>query len=217
MDDKLKILILDDSERILLEFETFLTELGHIVFQALTPSQAFDILGNEKPDILILDIKLPEMDGLEVLERVKTEFPDIEVIMITGHGDMEKVIQAMRLGAFDFFNKPFRLFEIQKAIERTAKFVALNRRLRDLEWHHALVSEELERQTGRLMVGQSQGMKSVAAMMHRAAQADTALVLITGESGTGKELVARGIHSLSKRRDNYFLRGQLHGRSKGPV
>ncbi len=128
---KLKILILDDSKRIVFELKVFLEDCGHIVFESFSPSQAFEILEKHETDILILDIKLPEMDGLEVLKKVKSLLPDIEVIMITGHGDIENIIQAMRLGASDFFNKPFRLLDIQSAIERTSKFLELNNKLQN--------------------------------------------------------------------------------------
>ncbi|MCP4345952.1 MAG: sigma-54-dependent Fis family transcriptional regulator [Desulfobacterales bacterium] len=202
--NKLKILILDDSQRIVFELKVFLEECDYIVYESLSPSQAFEILDKNEIDIMILDIKLPEMDGLEVLKRVKSQFPDIEVIMVTGHGDIEKVIQAMRLGAFDFFNKPFRLVDIQNAIERTKKYVFLNNKLKTVENNYALVSKELRDKTGHHIAGRSKAIKSVLELMYKVAETDTTSVLITGESGTGKELVARGIHSLSKRKDNYF-------------
>ncbi|OQX25658.1 MAG: hypothetical protein BWK80_14405 [Desulfobacteraceae bacterium IS3] len=202
--NKLKILILDDSERIVFELKTFFQDLDYIVFESLTPSQAFEILDKNETDIMILDINLPEMNGLEVLKRVKSRFPDIEVIMITGHGDMEKVIEAMRAGVSDFFNKPFRLVDIQNAIERTRKFVALNQKLKTVQKHYSLISKELRNRVEHQIVGESDAIKSVMDMMQKAAEADNTPVLITGESGTGKELVARGIHHLSRRNSHYF-------------
>jgi DNA-binding NtrC family response regulator len=202
--NKLKILILDDSERIVFELKTFFQDLDYMVFESFIPSQAFEILDKNETDIMILDINLPEMNGLEVLKRVKSRFPDIEVIMITGHGDMEKVIEAMRAGVSDFFNKPFRLVDIQNAIERTRKFVELNQKLKTVQKHYELVSKELRNRVEHQIVGESNAVKSLMAMMQKAAEADNTPVLITGESGTGKELVARGIHYLSRRSSHYF-------------
>ena len=96
--DKLKILIVDDDPWIRAELHEFLTENQYTVFQAGLPSEAFRIVDDHEPDIVILDLKLREMDGLAVLEQLKASFPDMEVILITGHGDMDSVIQAMRLG-----------------------------------------------------------------------------------------------------------------------
>ena len=122
----LRILVLDDEVRMQDEIEEFLIGQQFIVYKAGTPSEAFTTLDKTEIDILILDIKLPEMGGLEVLQKVKVSHPDMEVIMISGHGDMNTVIEAMRYGAFDYFQKPFRLPEIKHAIERTRRFILLN-------------------------------------------------------------------------------------------
>jgi DNA-binding NtrC family response regulator len=106
----LNILILDDEERVRNEIEEFLLEKKFTVYKAEAPSVADAILKDNEIDILILDINLPEMDGLQFLAKVKQEYANIEVIMISGHGDMNSVIEAMRLGAADYFPKPFRLF-----------------------------------------------------------------------------------------------------------
>ena len=107
MSTALNILVLDDEPRVLDEIEEFLTSKDYHVFKAGLPSQAFDILAKEAISIMILDVKLPEMNGLEVLNKVKQTYSHVEVIMISGHGDMETVIQAMRGGATDYFPKPF--------------------------------------------------------------------------------------------------------------
>lgn len=157
-----------------------------------------------KTDLAILDIKLPEMDGLEVLKRLKKDYPSLEIIMISGHGDISSVIEAMRLGAADFFQKPFRLLEINSAIERTTRFIALQKKLNEVEKSYSLLSRELKKNTGHQLLGDSKAIKNVVGLMTKVARAGDTSVLITGESGTGKELVARGIHYLSDRAKYYF-------------
>jgi len=200
----LSILVLDDEKAIRVEIVEFLTEEGYSLFEAERPSQTFSILEEIKIDVLILDLQLPEMDGLSVLRRVKEDYPSMEVIMITGHGDMDAVIQAMRLGAMEFFTKPFRLLDMKAAIQRSRRFVELNSQLKEANLGYALLSKELQENVGHQIIGTSLAMKRVVDLMERVAKSDTTSVLITGESGTGKELVARGIHFLSNRKKNLF-------------
>ncbi len=202
--EKLKILIVDDEARIRDELDRFLGAAGYAVFQAERPSQAFEIAERRGPDIVILDIRLPETDGLTVLEKMKQSWPDMEFIMITGHGDMDSAIRALRLGASDFFTKPFRLAAIQGAIKRTRRFLELNRRLKTVEFNYSMLSKELYGSMKYKIIAESPGMKKVVDMMTRVAGTDDTTVLVTGESGTGKELVAQGIHHLSARKDAHF-------------
>ena len=201
---KLNILILDDEQGIRNELKDFFDLFEYHVFTAEIPSKAFPILEKNHIDIMILDIQLPEMNGIEVLKKVKTEYPDIEVIMITGHGDQDSIIQSLRFGAFDFFKKPFRTLEIKSAIERTQKFIDLGNRLKDIQQNYSLLSKELQEQLGSTIVGKSTKMKTVMELISKVACFDDTSVLITGESGTGKELIARSIHFLSNRKNTYF-------------
>ncbi len=200
----LSVLVLDDELRMRDEIEEFLSGQQYLIHKASAPSMAFEILEKTPVDILILDVKLPEMDGLEVLKKVKQSHPNLEVIMISGHGDMNTVIEAMRYGAFDYFQKPFRLPEISHAIERTRRFILLNEKLKNTEYKFDLLSNEIQSVFGHDLIGKSASMKKVVDLMTRVAMADTTSVLITGESGTGKELVARGIHFLSNRKKQFF-------------
>ena len=200
----LSILIIDDEGSYRDEIGEFLKRKGFLIYKAGLPSEAFKVLEEEEIDIVILDIKLPEMSGLEVLKKIKSSYPDIEVIMITGHGDMDSVIKSMRLGASDFFNKPFSLIDIQSSIERTKRFLELNHKLKEVQFSNTLLSKELKRRTGSQIIGKSPSMQKVFEMMSKVAKSDATSVLIIGESGTGKELVARGIHYLSPRKDKYF-------------
>ena len=205
MTKNLNILVLDDEQRIIDEIQEFLISRKYSVYTALRPSKAFEILEKEKIDIAILDIKLPEMDGIQVLEKIKTKFSDeIEVIMISGHGDMGTVINAMRKGATDYFQKPFRLIEINNAIMRTQRFIELNKKLKSANSDLKVLSKKLSEQIGSQLLGNSQVMEELANMINKVALTDNTSVLILGESGTGKELVAHGIHYLSNRKKQTF-------------
>lgn len=200
----LNVLILDDEQRVRDEIEEFLIGNQFPVFKAELPSQAFKILEKEAIDIAIVDIKLPEMNGIKVLEKIKKKHPNIEVIMISGHGDMQSVIEAMRLGATDYFQKPFRLLEINNAIERTKRFITLNKKLKDAEDSVSLLSKEIQENVGHRLLGKSPAIKNIVNLMTKVARTDNTSVLITGESGTGKELIARGIHFSGSRKMNSF-------------
>jgi len=201
---ELNLLIVDDEKAYRENIEEFFSNSKMKTFSAELPSLAFDILKKNKIDIVVLDLRLPEMNGLDVLKEIKKLYPEIEVIIITGHGDMDSVIKAMRLGAIDFFTKPFRLIEVQNAIERTKKFIYLQKKLNEIKMNYSLVSKELKEKFGNNIIGKSKEIKNVLNLMVKVAKAGNTSVLITGESGTGKELVARGIHSLSDRKDHYF-------------
>lgn len=200
----ISILVLDDEKRVREEISEFLVKNGNLVFEASTPEEAFEMLESHQIDVAIVDIKLPQISGLEVLKSIKESGHQTEVIMISGHGDMSSVIEAMRLGAIDFFPKPFRLSEITFAIQRSKRYIDLNRQLEVVSSSVRLLSERLNLGAGDpVMVGKSNVMNQILELMHKVSKTDNTSVLITGESGTGKELVAHGIHRLSNR--NRFL------------
>ena len=200
----LSILILDDEKRVRDEISEFLRKNNYTVFEASLPSDALLLIQQEHIDIAILDIKLPEMSGLEVLRKIKTINSQIEVIMISGHGDMDSVIESLRSGAIDYFPKPFRLAEITLAIQRSKRFIEMSRQLDAVQSSVKTLSGKLYHENGSHMIGSSRPMMHVVSLMERVASTDNTSVLITGESGTGKELVALGIHYLSKRNNHLF-------------
>ena len=202
--EKIKILVVDDEQRVRDEIAEFLVENKYHVFKAGLPSEAFAILKDHKVDLVILDIKLPEMDGISALKIIKESYPDTEVIMISGHGDMTSVIDAMRNDAADFFPKPFRLLDINLAIQRTTRYLNLNVKYKELEKNYSLLSKEIQKNVGHQLIGKSEAMRHVISMMAKVADVDNTTVLITGDSGTGKELVARGIHYMSRRKSKVF-------------
>ncbi len=202
--DEITILIVDDEKRLRDELGEYLGKRYQEVILCGNPLEALKILDINNIDIMILDIRLPEMSGLEVLKKVKEQYPSIEVIMISGHGDMESVIEAMRCGAIDYFPKPFRVMEVENAIHRTQKFIHLKKKLQQSERTISMLTNKLYSQSGSPMIGRSKAMLDVFDLMHRVAMSDQTSVLITGESGTGKELVAHGIHDLSQRKSKTF-------------
>ncbi|HKI88622.1 MAG TPA: sigma-54 dependent transcriptional regulator [Draconibacterium sp.] len=202
--NKIEILILDDEKQFTEELFEFFQNSGFEAFEANTEREAQKILKIHKIDLLILDVRLPGVNGLDILKDVRIEFPSIEVIVVSAHGDMDTVIKAMRLGAFDYLRKPFRHIDIQIAIERTQKFLLLQRKLIQMEEKNSLISKALEEKIDRQFIGVSPKILEVLEQAITAANYPDANVLITGESGTGKENIARIIHYSSVKKDHIF-------------
>ena len=202
--DKIKILILDDEKQFTEELSGFFQGSDYESFEANTADEGRRILHNHDIDLLILDVRLPGVNGLDILKEVKSQYSGMEVIIISAHGDMDTVIKAMRLGAFDYLRKPFRYIDIQIAIERTQKYLQLHRKLKQMEERNSLISKTLEEKIDRQFIGVSPQILEVFEQSITAANYPEANVLITGESGTGKENIARIIHYSSKRKDHIF-------------
>lgn len=201
---KLKVLILDDEKPFTEELHELLQNSGFEAFESNTWSHGVTVLEKEKIDLLILDVRLPRVNGLDVLKEVKAKYPNIEVIIVSAHGDMDTVIKAMRLGAMDYLRKPFRHIDISIAIERTQKFLQLQQKIVQMEEKYSLISKSLENRIERPFIGESPSLKEVLEMALTASKYPFTNVLITGESGTGKENIARIIHYASERKDNVF-------------
>jgi len=199
-----KVLVIDDEKSFTEEICEFLRKSGYRCFDAQTGREGMKILKNQEIDLLILDVMLPEMNGLDVLKEIKSAYPQLEVIIISGHGNMDTVITAMRLGALDYLRKPLRHSDVQIAIERTRRFIELNLKLKQIEEKYSLISKTLEHKIERKFIGASTQIKEVFAQAMMAAGHPDANVLITGESGTGKENIARIIHYSSARKDHIF-------------
>lgn len=198
------ILILDDESSINEEIGEYLDSKELKVFSATAPSEAFRILKSTPVDLAIIDIRLPEMSGLEVLKIMQNSYPNILTIIITGHGDMDSAIQALRLGAVDFFPKPFKLADLYASIEKNLKQQKVKGRLKGNLFNYHLEKFFDDKSPISLVVN-GEKMQEVIKKMNLVARSKDTTVLITGESGTGKELVARGIHYLSIRKDKPFL------------
>jgi DNA-binding NtrC family response regulator len=202
--EKIKILILDDEKQFTEELCGFFLKSEFEPFEANTVGDARIILQSHKIDLLILDIRLPGVSGLDILKEVKIDYPYMEVIIVSAHGDMETVIKAMRFGAFDYLRKPFRYLDIQIAIERTQKYIELQRKMKLIEEKNSLISKTLEEKIDRQFIGIGPSIREAFDLAVTAANYPEANVLITGESGTGKENIARIIHYSSNRKDHVF-------------
>ena len=202
-DNKLSILIIDDDP-IYRRLSGSILQDRFNVFTAEAPSVGFNILKTKKIDFVICDYRLPEMNGLEVLERIKRDFPHIETIMISDSGNMDTVIEALRQGAIDYFKKPFTPADIWLSIERTLKYTELKHSFDNEKNKNKHLKELVDREFGVEMIGKSPIINDIKSQMRMVAQTPDTSVLILGESGTGKELVAKGIHNLSNRKDEFF-------------
>jgi len=189
------ILVIDDEKSIRHTLKEILEYEKHVVTMAEDGLVALEAINTQSFDVILCDIKMPRMDGLEVLEKFMTQIPDTPVIMISGHGNIDTAVEAIKKGAFDFIEKPLDLnrllITIRNALDRSSLVVeakTLKRR----------VSKTFE------MVGESEPIRKIKDMIERVAPTD-ARVLITGANGTGKELVARWIHEKSERAAAPFI------------
>ena len=204
--DGLRILVLDDETKITEQLSRQLSRKGFLVFEANNSKAAFRILEEYNIDIALLDFMIPhDLNGIDILKRIKKDYPHTEVIMVSGQEDIDIVIEAQRQGAIDFVRKPFSLSEIFFAIERTGKYVHLLNRLQSVEDEKSLISRELEDSIQHDFIGISSKIKKVVDLAIKVAQDKDASVLITGENGTGKEILARIIHYASERKKQMFV------------
>ncbi len=174
------------------------------VFVVDKPSVAFRVLDNEKIDLAIIDFILPEMDGLHMLQKIKKKYDNIEVIMISITSDIDTVIGALRMGAADYCKKPFDAAALWLSIERTKKFSQLQASYKKEVKKNEILKEEFHKAIDLEIIGVSDQIKHVKEQIKMVASTPDTSVLLIGESGTGKELVARGIHMMSRRNDEFF-------------
>lgn len=194
-----RVLVVDDEYLIRWTLQKNLEKEGYEVILAETGEEALDKLQEEAPDLMLLDIKLPGMDGYEVLEKALKIDQGIIPIMITAFDDVDRVVKAMKLGAFDYIAKPFDFSKIYLSIQKALEASQLKREIRHLR------REQKSRFGFDSIVAVSQEMERVLQISGKIAQSDAATVLIQGESGTGKEVVAHLIHERSKRQEMPFI------------
>ena len=190
-----KILVIDDERSIRNSMKDILLYEGHEVLLAENGMEGLVTVKSEKPDIVFCDIKMPKMEGIEVLERIKEFSVDTPVIMISGHGTIDTAIEAIKKGAYDFIEKPLDLNRLLITIKNATDKHQLIHETKTLK---NKVSKKYE------MIGNSEALNHVRSMIEKVAVSD-ARILITGPNGSGKELVARQLHELSNRRNNAFV------------
>jgi DNA-binding NtrC family response regulator len=193
-----RILIVDDEEIVIKSCLRILDDADYQVEAARDGREALRKVEENPHDVLVLDIMMPGMDGLEVLRRVKEAHPGVEVVMVTGLSEIGTAVQAMKLGAFDYVSKPFEPDELKLIVQR-----ALERR-RLLQENLNLKSEVSSKYRFENIIGSSPQMQAVYRLIAQCAPTNST-VLLTGESGTGKEVVARAIHYNSLRKDKPFV------------
>jgi len=194
----MKILLADDDRSLRRVLQFKLEKSGYTVTAVGDGQQALDCLKGSRFDLLLSDIKMPRIDGLDLLEQVRTLQPRLKVILITAHATVSQAVQAVKLGAFDYITKPFEDEELFVALEKALAF-------KKLEKENKLLREQLKREKKSLrMIGVSKPFKEMMVLIDKIA-ATNATVLLSGHSGTGKELVARTLHAKSGRADREFV------------
>jgi len=189
------ICIVDDEPAILNTLSSILEDEGYQVIVAKSGVEGMKVVRSDSPDLVILDIWMPEMDGLETLKRLRSQFPGILVVMMSGHGSIETAVKATKLGAYDYLEKPLDLEKVTIMVRN-----ALHQR--KLEEENLNLRIQVERRFE--LVGSSSAMKRLRNMIEMAAPSNSR-VLISGANGTGKELVARAIHLQSHQHKRSFV------------
>ncbi|MBN1664728.1 MAG: sigma-54-dependent Fis family transcriptional regulator [Deltaproteobacteria bacterium] len=189
------LLIVDDEASIRQSLTGILTDEGYEVITAPSGEEAMKLLETETPDLVLLDIWLPGMDGIKTLERIKETYPDLRVVMMSGHGTIETAVKATKLGAFDFIEKPLSLEKVILVINHALDMTKL-------EEENRLLKQKLVQ--GYELTGASEVIVELKEMISIVSPTN-AWILIMGENGTGKELVARSIHRQSKRAHRAFI------------
>ena len=198
MDEKMNIMIVDDEQIVRESFLHWFERLGHRVEAAASGFEALEKLELFPFEVLFVDIKMPGMNGIDLLGKVKEEYPDTTVVIITAYGSIETAVTAMKMGAIDYLLKPFKPEQLSLVMEKIA--------------HQKRLVAEYEYVKGRLdeitrfdnIIGQSRAMQDVFDLIPEVAQSDSS-ILIVGETGTGKELVAKAIHAKSNRSNLPFI------------
>ncbi|WP_326910082.1 sigma-54-dependent transcriptional regulator [Sedimentibacter sp. MB31-C6] len=193
---KFRVLIVDDEEIIRLSMNEGLKDLGYNVCTSKDGTEAIEKLKDFRPHVIFLDLRLTAENGLEVLKNIKKFDSEVEVVIMTAYGDIESAVEAIKLGAYDYINKPFDLQEIDIIIKRVIQNLKLKKKVYILENQSEIES----------IIGENDKMKDVFNKIKILSKNDNVTVLIRGDSGTGKELVANAIHMNSNRKSSNMLK-----------
>lgn len=208
------ILVIDDNETMREGIAHTVKRLGHTVDKAASGQAGLDAFKARRAAFVISDLKMEGMDGIEVLQAIRTQDPDVLLMIVTGFGTIETAVQAMKLGAFDFITKPFPPELLRLKVSSALEVIEQRRRTETLERHNEILREEVESRyrpvqaadgVSHDMVGDSPAIQKVLELVRKVSPADST-VYVHGESGTGKELVARAIHRNSRRASGPFIK-----------
>jgi two-component system response regulator PilR (NtrC family) len=192
-----KILVVDDEKSMREILQIFLNNEGYSVSVADNGQSATEAVKKDIFDLIITDMKMPKVGGLDLLKNVKKITPDTVVVIITAFGSTESAVEAMKLGAYDYIQKPFQMDDIRLVVKNSLEKQRLQKDV-------SILKEQLKTPSLKNIIGSSPAMQSLFSVVSKTAESN-ASVLITGESGTGKELVAKAVHSLSPRKDHHFV------------
>ena len=190
-----KVLVVDDEKGVCYSFKKVLNRRGYEVITANNGIEGVEQAGKENPDLVIMDVSMPKMDGLETLQRLKSLYPNLTVIMMTAHSTSDKAITAMKFGAYDYFTKPFDNDKLITLVEKA---------IMDKKMSVPVTFEETEEDIGDRIISRSPAMLDIFKKIGQISESDVT-VLLRGETGTGKELIARAIYHHSKRINKPFL------------
>lgn len=197
MQDKIRVLVIDDEPSIRKLVERELANERRKITTAPNSKEALKLVKHQDFDVIVLDIRLPDTDGMDLLIQFRESLPNVEIIMITGYGTIESAIKALKIGAYDYITKPFQLEHLELVVEKAYERVCLKR-------DNELMSQALSGNITPRIVGKSKSIQYIREMVNKVASWDVP-VLITGESGTGKEVVAKTIHQLSNRSSKHMV------------
>jgi two-component system, NtrC family, response regulator HydG len=201
-----KILVIDDNQTMREGMEVIIAKMGHQVFSAANGAEGLQVIELNPVDIVLTDLRMEGMDGIEVLEQVKERRPESVVMVITAYGSIETAVDAMRKGAFDFITKPFSQDELRFRVDKAVEYQALTAAKNRLENENAYLREAESGGVSRdEMIGDSPPITKIKETIAKIAQGDST-VFVSGESGTGKELIARAIHEASPRVAGPFIK-----------
>lgn len=193
----MRVLIVDDDDALRGLLARELARSGYRIGQAVDGARCLASVEEDEPDVVLLDLMLPDGSGIDVLRRLRAEHPAVEVVVLTAHGTIDTALAAMKLGAYDYLRKPCHLQELELTLDRAHE----RRRLGE---QNARLKEALSGERGPDLIGSGPAFEELCRIVAKVAASDST-VLVRGETGTGKEVVARAIHRLSPRRDEPFV------------
>jgi len=222
-----RVLIIDDERPVLMTLEALLKRHGYHVDTAPTASQGLKLIRSKSPTLILLDLQLPDADGLETLDRIKTEVPQIQVIILTAHDSLHNAIESIKRGAYHFISKPYAAEELLSLVEKALEKQFLLREAEELREKTEQLERRLEVAEARpALIFKSKPMQEIDELINAMAPSD-ANALIIGESGVGKEVIANAIHARSRRAEKPMVKlncaafpqtmieGELFGYVKG--